>query len=374
MHQPWHQPPTGPPPIAPPAAPPNFVTWCDETNYDADGEPIEGPCMHGLAWWIWLLLILGVVLCIAPICWKIRTSAQQGITLRRLLEFWEAVMLANHADPWKARLQGRPMTGMSAIDDLLQAQDCCCCFTLPTGLAILGTIDLGRLAVHLVYAIMNIDIYDQTKGVPGSDPRVLGLMDDDRGYQPNLHKTIIEVCFASIVISGIKVLLWLFTCLTLTCECINPLRVVMIWAPVELLLMIAVSVTCSGLNRDICLVDISIYNATGWHDSGYVGFRRNYLEQLPADRFEALEVRHDGTLKVCEAYWFHELLLLILDCVLCFVLTVYTVYIGHSYSQQVIHGFSGDRRGAASGVRAAGMSGGAKGGLPVAGPGGKVRV
>ena len=62
-------------------------------------------------------------------------------TPRRLLEFWEAVMLANHADPWKSRLQGRPMKGMSAFDDLIQAQDCCCCFTLPTGLTILGTID-----------------------------------------------------------------------------------------------------------------------------------------------------------------------------------------------------------------------------------------
>lgn len=364
-----------PPPISPPSLPPNLATWCDVTNYDAEGEPIEGPCMHGLAWWIWLLLILGVLLCLAPICLKIRTNSQQGITPRRVLEFWEAVMLANHADPWKSRLQGRPMTGMSAFDDLIQAQDCCCCFALSTGLCILGCVDLGRITVHLVYAVMNIDIYDQTMGVPGSDPRVLGLMDDDRGYQPKLHKAMVEVCVAIMVISGIKVLTWLFTFLTLTCECINPLRAVMVWAPVELLLMVAVAVITSGLNRDICLVDISIYNATGWHDGGYVGFRRNYLQQLPADRFAALEARHDGILEVCEAYWFHELLLMILDNVLCFVLVVYTVYIGHSYSQQVINGFSSDRRGAASGVRTSGGGGRAGGGLSVSGPGsGKVRV
>jgi len=98
---------------------------------------------------------------------------------------------------------------------------------------------------------------------------------------------------------------------------------------------------CSGL----CLVDIAIYNATGWHSGpGFVGFRRNYLQELPADRFEPLHV-HEQTdvgpvVAVCEAFWLHELLFEILDIALCAVLLVYTTYIGYSHTQRVIFGDS----------------------------------
>jgi len=59
-----------------------------------------------------------------------------------------------------------------------------------------------------------------------------------------------------------------------------------------------------------------------------VGFRRNYLQELPADRFEPLHV-HEQTdvgpvVAVCEAFWLHELLFEILDIALCAVLLVYT--------------------------------------------------
>ena len=158
------------------------VTWCDPRNYDARGQRLEGPCLYGLAWWIWLLLILGFCCCLVPVIWKVRASHKVGITPGRVVSFWEAVMLANHAYPNKSRLKGRPMKGISPLDDLIQAQNCCCCLPLHKGLVLLSLIDLGRLGVQLALAIDSIAIYQQTEGpdaVPNADPRLAGLMDPE---------------------------------------------------------------------------------------------------------------------------------------------------------------------------------------------------
>ena len=82
--------------------------------------------------------------------------------------------------------------------------------------------------------------------------------------------------------------------------------------------------------------------ATGWHDGGFVGFRRGYLQGLPEDRFAPLHM-HENTdvgpiIAVCEAFWVQEVLIEITDTVLCAVLVVYTVYIGYSHTQAVING------------------------------------
>ena len=60
----------------------------------------------------------------------------------------------------------------------------------------------------------------------------------------------------------LQVVLWLsvwFT--TLTIDLINPLRALMLWALVELLNTACFATGTSMLNRDLCLVDIAIYNA-----------------------------------------------------------------------------------------------------------------
>ena len=185
-----------------PAMPLDAVTWCDPTNYDTRGQQLEGPCLYGLAWWIWLLLILGFCCCTLPVIWKVRASHKVGITPGRIVSFWEAVMLANHAYPNKSRLKGRPMQGISPLDDLIQAQNCCCCLSLHKGLLILSLIDLGRLSVQLVLAIDSLSIYQQTEGpdvVPNADPRVAGLMD------PELRRVVIELCIAVLIVAGTKV-------------------------------------------------------------------------------------------------------------------------------------------------------------------------
>ena len=48
---------------------------------------------------------------------------------------------------------------------------------------------------------------------------------------------------------------------TLTIDLINPLRALMLWALVELLNTACFATGTSMLNRDLCLVDIAIYNA-----------------------------------------------------------------------------------------------------------------
>ena len=65
--------------------------------------------------------------------------------------------------PLLSRLGGRPMRGISPLDDLIQAQNCCCCLSLRKGLVLLGLVDLARLGVHLAYAFDSIGIYQQTE-------------------------------------------------------------------------------------------------------------------------------------------------------------------------------------------------------------------
>ena len=48
---------------------------------------------------------------------------------------------------------------------------------------------------------------------------------------------------------------------TLTIDLINPLRVLMVWAVIELLNTLCFTAIASTINRDLCLVDIAIYNA-----------------------------------------------------------------------------------------------------------------
>mgnify|MGYP006081364949 FL=1 len=60
----------------------------------------------------------------------------------------------------------------------------------------------------------------------------------------------------------LQVVLWLSVwTTTLTLDLINPLRALMVWAFVELLNTACFTTGTSMLNRDLCLVDIAIYNA-----------------------------------------------------------------------------------------------------------------
>ena len=137
-------PPTSPPiPLSPsPESPPlphsppmphmplDPVTWCDPRNYDARGQRLEGPCLYGLAWWIWLLLILGFCCCLVPVIWKVRASHKVGITPGRVVSFWEAVMLAvrrTGLEPQPSRL--KIDLPLSRASPALDRQPCACSTT-----------------------------------------------------------------------------------------------------------------------------------------------------------------------------------------------------------------------------------------------------
>ena len=72
------------------------------------------------------------------------------MTPSRLLSFLEAVLAAQHANVSSSRGAGRPVRHSRPIYDLVEARNCCCCFSLPVGLLLLGAADLTRLVSQSV--------------------------------------------------------------------------------------------------------------------------------------------------------------------------------------------------------------------------------
>ena len=97
-----------PPPASPPSLP-DYTHYCDPTNDGIRGETLAGPCLHGLTWWVWLLIILGCTVCVCCIVVTCVVQARRGNSPQAMLRFWEAVLLANHANPSQSRLKGRPL-------------------------------------------------------------------------------------------------------------------------------------------------------------------------------------------------------------------------------------------------------------------------
>ena len=84
-----------PPPAAPPSLP-DYTHYCDPTNDGVRGQPLDGPCLHGLAWWIWLLIIFGCTVCVCCIVVTCFIQIRRGNSPSAMLRFCEAVLLANH--------------------------------------------------------------------------------------------------------------------------------------------------------------------------------------------------------------------------------------------------------------------------------------
>jgi len=303
--------------VSSPAAPPpptSYVTWCDPENVDARGNQLSGPCLHGLAWWIWLMLIGGCVVCNGLTCTLLLQMQREGHTPSRLLSFLEAVLAANHSTPSKSRLQSREIRHSRPIYDLVEARNCCCCLPLWAGLALLAAFDLARLAIAIAFAADNLATYLPT-GDAGSD--VAGLMGaEPRRLAEDLALTTVAVC-------GIKALLWLGALLSLVQRGTRLLKLLLLWTPVELTYALVFCVMHSVNCRTFCEADVAIYEATG-----HVGFRRNFLTQM-GDQDAA---------DACWQYWRQETAYTILDVVLATVLALYSGYIGLSLVQQLQDG------------------------------------
>jgi hypothetical protein len=147
------------PPSSPPPDVDSYLTWCDPQNVDARGEQLDGPCLRGMPWWAWVLLIGGCMVCNAGCCYFIYQQSRAGMSPSRLLSFLEAVLAAQHADASKSRMAGRAARHSRPIYDLVEARNCCCCLPLAMGLCLLGLIDLGRLTFNIIYSIESTTLY-----------------------------------------------------------------------------------------------------------------------------------------------------------------------------------------------------------------------
>ena len=303
------------PPFAPPPPPrPPAIDWCDPTHQTIGGDQLSGPCLHGLAWWIWLLLIAAGMLSVFLAIGCARLQLRRGNSPCQLLAHLEAILIANHATPSRTRLAGRALRHSRPIYDIFEAQDCFCYFKLYQGLFCLGLCDLVRLSVHAVYAVDAFVIYRQT--APHSGSEIAGLMDSTQ------RNAITEMALFTIISVGIKGLLWLLVFLSFFRGYTRPIRALLLWLPFELIHAIVWLVVHSTHDRHVCAADMRIFSR-----NGHVGFRRNYLYNLGPKPWEV-----DNT---CEVFRSYELFYAICDTFFCAFLTVYSAYIGYSYLQQL---------------------------------------
>ena len=227
------------------------------------------PCLNGLSVWIWVLLIVGGVFVFVfwmYWCWRQR---RKGVTLSKSLSFLEAVLSAAHSDPKLSRLHGRASSSRPRLD-LLEAQECCCCFSLSLGLMLLGLVDLARLGVLIAYAAESIGTYQQTDFERFPDAVYAHLM------VPHARQVAESYLWPAVIISGVKAALWLVVFLTLCSELIWPVRLLLMWVPVDWVHSAVFAANNANFAQELCQVDLKIFA-----QSGHVGFRRNYLLSLP---------------------------------------------------------------------------------------------
>ena len=140
--------------------------------------------------------------------------------------YCEAVLSAAHADPKQSRLHGRASSSRPRLD-LAEAQECCCCFPLSLGMVLLGVIDLARLGLVVAYAIDGIIVYQQTDYVRYPDAIYSHLM------VPHAREVAEGFLWPSAILSGIKIVIWLMVLLTICCEFANPLRLLLLFLPID---------------------------------------------------------------------------------------------------------------------------------------------
>lgn len=305
--------PSAPPPYAPDAS------WCD--------PGVAPPCLLGLGTWVWILLIVGFSLCAC--CWLYFCFVQyrRGNTPSQLCRFAEAVLSAGHSYPENSRLHGRASSASSGRPccdgpclDLAEAQNCCCCLPLSLGLTLLGVLDLTRLGLAIAYAADGITVYTQTHTETyehdGSRAAFAGAM------VPALREAVEAYLWPCLISSALKAALWLVAILAMCCEFAFPVRLLLLYLPVDLAFTVVFAVFNTQYAEDMCIVDLAVYAM-----SGHVGARRNYLAHIPPG---PLLLDSRGVPFLCNAFWRQELTIAASDCVGCFLLSWCILYIGWS--------------------------------------------
>ena len=279
---------------------------------------VDGPCLYGLNVWAWIGIIAGFVVCTCGWLWFACKQYRRGNTPRTMCNFAQAIMTAAHSYPNNSRLHGRASSSYPCLD-LVEAQNCCCCLPLSLGLTLLGVLDMTRLGLGIAYAADSINVYTQTSAQPypdGSTAVFAGMM------VPTLRDHVESFLWPILIEQAIKALLWLLSILGMCCELSRPLRLLLLWLPVDLGFTIVFAVFNTRFAEDMCIVDLRMYDATG-----HVGARRNYLDHIPPG---PLHLDSRGVPYVCNAFWRQEIAVAASDCVGCFLLSCCIAYIGWS--------------------------------------------
>jgi hypothetical protein len=109
---------------------------------------------------------------------------------------------------------------------------------------------------------------------------------------------------------------------------------------VDLVHSIVFCVMHTDFARELCVVDLRIHNA-----SGYIGFRRNYLERI--QHSVPLMLGVDGVPEWCNVFTRQEIAVGIGDVLLCALVVLATLYYGGSLLRARLR-MGGDAIGSAS--------------------------
>lgn len=228
------------------------------------------------------------------------------------LEALEGAFSAAHADPYKSRLSVRPHSDHPKMD-LVEAIDCCCCLPVVIGVALLGLADLARLICSLYYAAESLSVYQQT----GDGGPYAGLMDD------SLRNSTDNLLWASVLMAGIKSLIWLLVLVALACTATLPLRALVVWIPFDLIYSCTFAALHTPRTNDLCLVDLRIHALA---DGQPPTFRRAFLQSAPV----TLPQLGAPPPALCDDYREQETMVVCIDCAACAVLGVWSCYMASS--------------------------------------------
>ena len=254
--------------------------------------------------------------CLCCCTYLLVQQRRRGNTISSLCTFCEAVFTAAHSNPKQSRIYGRASSSRPRLD-LFEAQNCCCCFPLSLGFLLLGLLDLARLGLLIAFSIDGLAVYMQTDTARfGASAAYADLM------VPHAREVAEGFLWPALIINSIKVVLWALTFLTICCECITPIRLLLLYIPADLVHSIVFAAHNTNFAQELCQVDLKVYQLTG-----HVGVRRNYLADLPPG---PLMLDHRGVPDVCISYQQREIAVCAADVVGCALLSFCIYYIGYS--------------------------------------------
>ena len=96
---------------------------------------------------------------------------------------------------------------------------------------LIGAVYLMRLAVHVVFAIDAVVVYEQTDAAAYPDSGAVAGV----GMDPELRRFYLELMIASLAVYGAEAVMWMLTACCLAVQRIEALRLLFFLLPVDLI-------------------------------------------------------------------------------------------------------------------------------------------